>query len=129
MYRGTFRYKGWCETLDLMKSLRMLDDDVKDYSGFTYAGIVAERAGLPVKGLKRESISDERIILEDSAAIQSMEFLGFFSDEILHYEMTTPFDITSDRMIKKNVTCFQVNVIWLYCSILCGPPILTVAGK
>ncbi len=100
IYRGTFRYKGWCETLDLMKSLKMLDDDPKDYSGLTYAGFVAERAGLPVKGLK-ENLSLMKGISQDSAAIQSMEFLGFFSDEILHYEVTTPFEITSDRMIRR----------------------------
>ena len=34
MYRGTFRYKGWCETLDAMKALGMLDDTVKDYSEY-----------------------------------------------------------------------------------------------
>ena len=36
-----------------------------------------------------------------SAAINSLDFLGFFSDEKLQYQETTPFDITSDRMIKK----------------------------
>jgi saccharopine dehydrogenase-like NADP-dependent oxidoreductase len=100
MYRGTFRYKGWCETLDLMKSLKMLDDELKDYSGYTYAGFLAERAALPVKGLK-ENLSLLKGITEDSVAIQSLEFLGFFSDEILEYEATTPFEITSDRMIKR----------------------------
>jgi saccharopine dehydrogenase-like NADP-dependent oxidoreductase len=100
MYRGTFRYKGWCETLDLLKSLKMLDDELKDYSGYTYAGFVAQRAGLPVRGLK-ENLSLLKGITEDSVAIQSLEFLGFFSDEIIEYETTTPFEITSDRMIKR----------------------------
>jgi saccharopine dehydrogenase-like NADP-dependent oxidoreductase len=100
MYRGTFRYKGWCETLDLMKSLRMLDDDVKEYTGNTYAGFVADRAGLPVKDLKH-NLALKKGIAENSAAIQAMEFLGFFNDELLNYEVTTPFEITSDRMIKR----------------------------
>ena len=43
MYRGTFRYNGWCEALDAMKHLRMLDDSVKDYQGISYAGFLAER--------------------------------------------------------------------------------------
>jgi saccharopine dehydrogenase-like NADP-dependent oxidoreductase len=100
MYRGTFRYKGWCETLDLMKSLRMLDDDMSEYAGKTYAGFVADRAGLPVKDLK-QNLALKKGISENSAAIQSMEFLGFFSDEPLNYDVTTPFEITSDRMIKR----------------------------
>lgn len=100
MYRGTFRYKGWCETLDLIKSLGMLNDDLKDYTGITYEGFVAERAGLPVMGLK-ENLALLKEISMDSAAIKSLEFLGFFSNEILRYEVTTPFEITSDRMIKR----------------------------
>jgi saccharopine dehydrogenase-like NADP-dependent oxidoreductase len=34
-------------------------------------------------------------------AIQALDFLGFFSDEKLQYNKTTPFEITSDRMINK----------------------------
>src|SRR5450759_318923 len=51
MYRGTFRYNGWCETLDAMKSLNMLDDSVIDYQNKSYAGFLAERGGLEVKDL------------------------------------------------------------------------------
>ncbi len=29
MYRGTLRYSGWCETLDAMKRLKMLDDKAR----------------------------------------------------------------------------------------------------
>jgi saccharopine dehydrogenase (NADP+, L-glutamate forming) len=45
MYRGTFRYKGWCEALDAMKSINMLDDAIADYTGMSYADFIAERAG------------------------------------------------------------------------------------
>ena len=38
---------------------------------------------------------------ETSPAIESLDFLGFFSDDQLQYSVTTPFEITSDRMIKK----------------------------
>ncbi len=101
LYRGTFRYKGWCETIDAMKKLRMLDDTVKDYSGMTYSDFLSERSGSgPVSNLKK-SISGMLKAGEKSAAIQSLEFLGFFSDEKLKYYETTPFEITSDRMIEK----------------------------
>jgi saccharopine dehydrogenase-like NADP-dependent oxidoreductase len=100
MYRGTFRYKGWCEALDAMKTLRMLDDSVKNYHRITYAGFLAERSGLEVNDLKTKVAKKLGNTL-NSAAIQSLDFLGFFSDEMLHYHETTPFEITSDRMIKK----------------------------
>jgi saccharopine dehydrogenase-like NADP-dependent oxidoreductase len=98
MYRGTFRYKGWCETIDAFKKLRMFDDTIIDYSGRTYLQFLAERTGLllsnPVKDISRLLNLNP-----DSAAIRSLEFLGFFSDEKLPYYETTPFEITSDRMV------------------------------
>ena len=100
MYRGTFRYKGWCETLDAMKSLNMLDTGAGNYSGISYAGFIAERAGIEIDNI-RESIARKLGLHTDSTAIRSLEWLGFFKDEKLAYTKTTPFEITSDRMIQK----------------------------
>jgi saccharopine dehydrogenase-like NADP-dependent oxidoreductase len=98
MYRGTFRYKGWCETLDFIKGLNMLDDKVGDYSNMSYAGFLAERAGCDLAGL-RGNIASKMGLEEDSIPLKSLEFLGFFSGEKLNYSETSPFEITSDRMI------------------------------
>jgi saccharopine dehydrogenase-like NADP-dependent oxidoreductase len=100
IYRGTLRYEGWCESLDVMKGLNMLDETVLDYQGISYAGFLAERSGLTGNNLKTDLAEKLRIPL-NSAAIRSLDFLGFFSDEKLHYNESSPFDITSDRMIKK----------------------------
>jgi saccharopine dehydrogenase-like NADP-dependent oxidoreductase len=100
MYRGTFRFRGWCETLDALKHLNMLDDTVADYTGMDYAGFLAERCGAEKSGL-RKSIAVRLGIPETSTAIQSLEWLGFFSDEKMTYGKTSPFEITSDRMINK----------------------------
>jgi saccharopine dehydrogenase (NADP+, L-glutamate forming) len=100
IYRGTFRYKGWCESLDAMKSLDMLDDSVHDYEGMSYAGFLAERGGLELHDLKK-NIALKLGVSEKSTAIESLDFLGFLSDEKLNYQESTPFEITSDRMIRK----------------------------
>ncbi len=100
IYRGTFRFKGWCETLDAMNSLNMIDETVKNYSGKSYSEFLAERAGTGTADLKK-SVAAKLGISESSCAIKSLEFLGFFSDEILNYAETTPFEITSGRMIEK----------------------------
>ncbi len=100
MYRGTFRYKGWCETLDAIKSLNMLDDTITNYQGMSYADFLAERAGIKKADLKM-GISVKLGLKKDSVIMKSLEYLDFFSDEILNYRTSTPFDITSDRMIKK----------------------------
>lgn len=98
MYRGTFRYKGWCETLDAMKGLNMLDDEVNDYSGMTFVDFLAERTGGGVTNLRR-NISIKLGLSENSVAFSSLEWLGFFSNEKLKCGETSPFEITSDRMI------------------------------
>ena len=100
MYRGTFRYKGWCETLDAMKHLNMLDDTVIDCNGMDYSGFLAEISNSAGNDLKK-NIALKLGIAETSSAIQSLEWLGFFSNEKLAYIKTSPFEITSDRMISR----------------------------
>jgi saccharopine dehydrogenase-like NADP-dependent oxidoreductase len=100
MYRGTLRYKGWCETLDVMKRIHMLDDSVADYERMSYADFIAERAGI-AKGDLRRNLALKLGISETSTPVKALEFLGFFDDEKLHYQETTPFEITSDRMVKR----------------------------
>lgn len=100
MYRGTIRYKGWCETIDAMKSLNMFDDTIRDYSGKSYSDFLSERSGADPADLKR-TVARLLNLKEDSSVIESFAFLGFFSDEKLQYYETTPFEITSDRMIGK----------------------------
>ncbi len=100
MYRGTFRFKGWCETLDAMKQLNMLDDSIIDYTGMDYSGFLAERSGITKTELKK-NVAEKLGIKESSPAIRSLEWLGFFTDEEFGYGKTSPFEITSDRMISK----------------------------
>lgn len=100
MYRGTFRYKGWCEALDAMKNLNMLGDSVKNYHGMTYAEFLAESGNTEITDLKKKIASRLNTPLQ-SPAIESLEYLDFFSDEKLQYNEATPFEITSDKMIEK----------------------------
>jgi saccharopine dehydrogenase (NADP+, L-glutamate forming) len=100
IYRGTLRYKGWCETLDAMKTIRMLEDSMADYRQMSYADFIAERAGTDKSELKK-NLALKLGISESSTAMESFDFLGFFGDEKLNYQETTPYEITSDRMIER----------------------------
>jgi len=100
MYRGTLRFKGWCETLDAMKRLSMFDDKTKDYSGMSYAGFLAEQAQVLTGDLKK-TVAEKLGVSENAIPVKSLEYLGFFSDETLKYSMASPFDITSNRMISR----------------------------
>jgi saccharopine dehydrogenase (NADP+, L-glutamate forming) len=100
VFRGTFRFKGWCETLDFMKSINMLDDTIVDYSDKTYAGFIAERGGLKGIEIKNE-LCEKTGLKPENIAIKALEWLGFFADKKLDYGKTSPFEITSDLMISK----------------------------
>lgn len=100
VYRGTYRYKGWCETLDAIKELGMLSDEVKDYSSLSYKDFFSEKTGIRGDDLRQKTAELLKISLS-SPVIKSFEFLGFFDDEKLRYKVTSPFEITSDRMIDK----------------------------
>lgn len=100
MYRGTFRYPGWCESLDAMKSIGMLDDRSADYEGSSYSDFVAGLAKIGKTDLKKQ-LAARLGIGETSEAIRSLEFLGFFENTKLNYIESTPFEITSDRMIER----------------------------
>jgi saccharopine dehydrogenase-like NADP-dependent oxidoreductase len=78
----------------------MLDDSVRNYDGMTYAEFLAERSSTGIADLKK-NIALKLGLPEVSPAIESFEYLGFFSNEKLQYSETTPFEITSDRMIRK----------------------------
>ena len=121
MYRGTYRFKGWCETLDLIKAIGLIDDGDKDYTGMTYRQFVAEKAGLPGKDLRKE-LKDKPGLNPTDRALDSLEWLGLFSDKVMGYGVTSPYEITSDLMIRR---CGWriMSVIWLSCSTSSWPPI------
>jgi saccharopine dehydrogenase (NADP+, L-glutamate forming) len=100
MYRGTLRYKGWCESLDAMKSIGMLDEKVTNYEGKTYLDFLSKQAGIDKKDL-RTKLAARLGAEETSAAMKSFDFLGFFENEKLNYREATASEITSDRMISR----------------------------
>ncbi len=99
MYRGTFRYRGWCEILDVMKRLNMLDDKVISCKGKSYAEFFAETAGTGTADLSTY-IKTKLGIKVDSAPFKALEFLGFFSSEIMNNEEISPMEVTAGRMIE-----------------------------
>lgn len=100
MFRGTFRYKNWCESLDAIKAIGMVKYENHNFEGKTYKDIVAEQINVYPKNVK-EKVA-ERLNLElNSPAIIAMEWLGLFSNNRVHLPEGSTFDITSDLMLKK----------------------------
>ncbi len=100
MYRGTFRYKNWCEIMDALKALGMTNPEHKFFEGKTYRKVMARRLQVYPANIK-EKVA-ERLKLEiDSPAIIAMEWLGLFSDTLTSMDEGSNFDLTTDLMLKK----------------------------
>ena len=98
MYRGTYRYKGWCETLDLIKAAGLIDDGDRDFTGYTYRRFTAETAGVPGKDIRAE-LRNKPGFNPTEKALDALEWLGLFDDEPIGCGVTSPFEVTSDLMI------------------------------
>jgi len=101
MFRGTFRFKGWCETLDVMKALKCTLPEKHDFTGKTFAGAIAL-----VNGLKNETDIKKQVasllkIDKNSYALDAMEWLGLFSNIPMNRKEDSMYEITSDLMIEK----------------------------
>lgn len=100
IYRGTYRHIGWCEILDSMKSLNMLDRNVSDYSNRTYSdflsGLLPEGDGSLLNRL-----TDYLDIGNGAITVEAFRWLGLLEDKDMGYAESSPFEIISDMMIKK----------------------------
>ncbi len=101
MMRGTFRHPGWCESIDAMKALKLITTDTYDFTGKTYADMIAMLIGETTGENIQSKVADFLNIKEDAYAIKAMEWLGLFENTPMNRQKDTPFEITSDLMIEK----------------------------
>ncbi|MFW6227800.1 MAG: saccharopine dehydrogenase C-terminal domain-containing protein [Bacteroidota bacterium] len=99
--RGTFRYPGWCETMDALKALKLITNDTFDFTSKTYADMVAMLTGMQNSNNIKQKAADYLGQSVDSYALNALEWLGIFDDKPMNRQKDTPFEITSDLMINK----------------------------
>ncbi len=100
MYRGTFRYKNWCEIMDALKTIGMLSYDRQSFEGKTYRKIMARQLEVYPANMK-EKVAERLNLRINSPAIIAMEWLGLFSDDLVKMNEGSTFDLTTDRMQEK----------------------------
>ena len=101
MMRGTFRYPGWCESIDAMKALKLLTSDNYDFTGKTYADMVAILIGANDSTNIKQKVAKYLNIPADAHALNAIEWLGLLDNTSMNRQNDTPFEITSDLMIAK----------------------------
>lgn len=101
MFRGTFRFKGWCETINAMKQLNLISYDKINLKGLTYADFMAKMINASDSSNIKEKVKQHLGNNTTLYAIDSMEWLGLFDNKPMNRNEDSPFEITSDLMIAK----------------------------
>lgn len=104
MFRGTFRYVGWCETLKKIVDLGMLEETPTTYPpGTTYAKYTASLLKALPTGDIRNDLATQLDIDATSPILDRFEWLGLFADDPIATtgKETTPLDVLSDRMLER----------------------------
>lgn len=105
MFRGTFRYPGWCRTLKAVVDLGLLDESPVNYpAGMTLAQWMATFGGAVSHGsATRESIAGRLGLEPEDDVLHRLDWLGLFSGDTIAItgRETTPLDILAARMLEK----------------------------
>ncbi len=99
-FRGTYRNKGWCDTLKAMGDLGILDKTEKDFTGKTLAQIMTEYVGGDA-GSVRASAAAKLGMKADDAVLDRLEWLGLFSDTTTKVEKGSMLEVLADVMMAK----------------------------
>jgi saccharopine dehydrogenase (NADP+, L-glutamate forming) len=91
MLRGTFRNTGWCETLDKIADLGLLDIEERSLSGVTYAGMMRDLTSTGNGDIK-EAVANFCKIDKDSKVISRFEWLGLFDEREIDSKVNTRLD-------------------------------------
>jgi saccharopine dehydrogenase (NADP+, L-glutamate forming) len=101
MYRGTLRYKGWCDTLKAIADLGYLDTTEKDWAGKTFLDLGWQLIGKERSKDLRAVFANKLNIPSDSFILDNFEWLGLFSDDPLAVQKGGAIDILAAHMEKK----------------------------
>ena len=106
MFRGTFRYPGWCGALDALKRLGMVSCDMTDMTGMTFAQLVAHQiaSGREIKNpssVIRHLSSEFLGIPENDPSLDAIQWLGLFDDAPMNRTRDNTFEVTAGRMLDK----------------------------
>lgn len=100
VYRGTFRFPHWCESLDIMKELGLLSHEIQNFETKSYKQVVAEKIGVYPKNVK-EKLAEKMDAELNHPAIISLDWLGYFDNDLIKTKEGSTFDLTAELMMRK----------------------------
>ncbi len=102
VYRGTFRFTGWCETMRSIVALGWLSEETpKGFSGKTYGDITRHLIGAKPNDNLPNATAKYLDLKPYSAVIKRLGWLGLFGDEPLPKDKNNPLDYLNVLTLKK----------------------------
>ncbi len=99
--RGTLRNLGWCATLKKIVDLHLLDQEEREWTGFTYVSFLRKLMNNPNEQNLRRALGQYLNIDENSEIIDRLEWLGLLEGSPLPQTKASPLDIIGDKMLEK----------------------------
>jgi saccharopine dehydrogenase-like NADP-dependent oxidoreductase len=101
VFRGTFRYPGWCDTLFNIAQLGFLDDTERsELNGKTLAEVTAQLIGEDSADEIRKKTAAKLNLSPDSEILNRFEWLGLFGDDKVNVDPPTYLDVLAARMLQ-----------------------------
>jgi len=98
MFRGSLRYRGWCDTWHALYDLGLLDLEVRSWCGLTYAQFLDRHLGPPDGRPLVQRLASRLGVLEDDELIARLEWLGLLSDRMLPSDCMSSLDVLTLRL-------------------------------
>ena len=102
IYRGLFRYLGYCNTMINLKKLGLLETgELESFAGKTNAGLVAELIGADTAINLKQQVADHLGLKLNDDVMERLDWLGLFREDAVAVERGSKSDVLVDLMVKK----------------------------
>ena len=101
-YRGLLRHPGYCNSIQSMKDLNLLNDkESHNLQGVTYKQFTASLIGVNESVDIKQAVSDKLNLKVSSDIIKQLHWLGLFSDEQIPFSKGSNADVLLGLMQEK----------------------------
>ncbi len=101
MFRGTFRYPGWCATLKKIGDLGYLEQTERDLSGKSIRDLTLELAAAAGASDARSALAARLGLDPGGAVFGRLEWLGLLGREPVGLQKGSPLDVLERLMLAK----------------------------
>ena len=101
IYRGTFRYPGWCETIACLNQIGLFGDRPEDLGRRSYRDYIYRLIGASESEDIKKALAAHLGIREYALAIKNIEWLGLLDQKPLPFERASAREVLADLLLKK----------------------------